>query len=219
VFSFTRKISPTAGIAMLALFVALGGTSYAVAKLNGATIQKRSIPGNRIKLDALTGAEVKESKLGKVPSATKADDAAKLGHLSASSYTQGGGHFVDYGLTLKTNTALMTIADLGAGSIRAGCNANGTQAILQYTNDTSKTQDVTAVFMGPGGTSYSGPTFAPAAGFAYQLAGVTYLIHAIGQSFPHRSGQFTITGLGFGNGCRFAITGVSSLPFTPTPLF
>jgi hypothetical protein len=72
-------------IAVLALFVALGGTVYAASSISGKTIKKNSLPGNRIKKktvtgnqiknDAITGAQVNESTLGKVPSASVADKA------------------------------------------------------------------------------------------------------------------------------------------------
>jgi hypothetical protein len=46
-------------VAYLALFVALGGTSFAVKRLDGQDIAKRSIPGNRLKKDSVGTAEVK----------------------------------------------------------------------------------------------------------------------------------------------------------------
>jgi len=77
--------SPAMVIAVLALFVALGGTVYAASSINGKTIKKNSLPGNRIKKktvtgnqiknDAITGTQVNESTLGKVPSAALADKA------------------------------------------------------------------------------------------------------------------------------------------------
>jgi hypothetical protein len=66
-------------VAYLALFVALGGTSFAAgSKLwTGADIQD----------DSLTGADILESSLAKVPSATNAD---QLGGMVASSFLKGG---------------------------------------------------------------------------------------------------------------------------------
>jgi hypothetical protein len=62
-------------VAYLALFVALGGGAYAASHINGKTIKKGSIPGNRLKKDGVTGVQVKESTLGTVPRATRAVDA------------------------------------------------------------------------------------------------------------------------------------------------
>jgi hypothetical protein len=57
----------------LAVFIALGGSSYAAVRLNGANIKHRSIPGTKLKRNSLTGAEVRESRLGRVPRAAMAD--------------------------------------------------------------------------------------------------------------------------------------------------
>lgn len=62
-------------VALLALFVALGGTAYAVKKLNGRDIVANSIPGTKLKRDTLGGREINEAKLGTVPSAANAANA------------------------------------------------------------------------------------------------------------------------------------------------
>ena len=53
-------------VAVIALFVALGGSSYAAVKLNGKNIKKNTV----------TGKQVKERSLKKVPKAKAADTAA-----------------------------------------------------------------------------------------------------------------------------------------------
>lgn len=95
----TNRISPSAGVAMIALFVALGGVSYAAGQIgtaqikNGAVTAKKlkrdavvtakikndavtdakirndAVTGAKIRNDAVTGAKVDESTLGTVPSA------------------------------------------------------------------------------------------------------------------------------------------------------
>lgn len=99
-------------IACLALFVALGGSVYAVKRIDGHTIKVRSLPGNRllpgsvagnrlrpgaipgsrIRAGSITGAQVDAATLGRVPSAARAevadsaDDAGTALHaLSADS--------------------------------------------------------------------------------------------------------------------------------------
>lgn len=64
-----RRPSASFLVAIVALFVALGGTGYAAATLSGRDIQRRSIPGNRIMNNALGGGQINESKLGVVPAA------------------------------------------------------------------------------------------------------------------------------------------------------
>lgn len=72
-------------IALLALFVALGGTVYAASSINGKSVKKNSLPGNRIKqktvtgnrlkTNTVTGKQINEATLGKVPAAATADTA------------------------------------------------------------------------------------------------------------------------------------------------
>jgi hypothetical protein len=83
-------------VAYLALFAALGGSSYAAVTLNGENIQNKSIAGKKlenrtitrgkIKKNTLTGTEIKESRLGRVPSASTATNANALGGIAPSGY-------------------------------------------------------------------------------------------------------------------------------------
>lgn len=70
---FRRKLTSAHLISMLALFVALGGTVYAATAINGRSIKKGSIPANRLRADSISGAQINEEALGKVPSARSAD--------------------------------------------------------------------------------------------------------------------------------------------------
>jgi hypothetical protein len=86
--------SPALIIAIIALFIALGGTVYAAKQIDGKSIKVKSIPGNRLKPrtvtakqlslgillgaekpGAITGAQINESTLGQVPNAIHADTA------------------------------------------------------------------------------------------------------------------------------------------------
>jgi hypothetical protein len=95
----TRLPSPGFAVALLALFVALGGTVYAAAhgRISGRAIKVKSLPGNRLKPGSvaanrlspgalemlrgaratgpITGAEVDELSLGQVPEAAHAESA------------------------------------------------------------------------------------------------------------------------------------------------
>jgi hypothetical protein len=64
-------------VATLALFVALGGSAYAVAKIGSKQVKNRSLKAIDHRRNALGGKEINESKLGPVPRATAADDAAR----------------------------------------------------------------------------------------------------------------------------------------------
>ena len=63
-------------VAYLALFVALGGTAYAVNKIDGEDIGKRSIPGNRLAKGSVGTKEAKDLlakdfKAGELPAGTQ----------------------------------------------------------------------------------------------------------------------------------------------------
>lgn len=59
-----RVLSFSNMVAMLALFVALGGSVYAASgRINGAKIKPKSIPGNRIKARSLSGNQFKAKTL------------------------------------------------------------------------------------------------------------------------------------------------------------
>jgi hypothetical protein len=60
-------------MATLAVFIALGGSSYAAISISGRNIKDRSIPGSKLRHNTLTGVQVKESRLGRVPRAANAD--------------------------------------------------------------------------------------------------------------------------------------------------
>ena len=51
----------------LAVFVALGGSSYAAVKISGRSIKNRSIPAKKLKRNSITGREVRESRLNARP--------------------------------------------------------------------------------------------------------------------------------------------------------
>src|SRR3954453_3964377 len=64
-------------IALLALFVALGGTGYAAVAINGKQLKNGTVTGKKLKRDTVTGREGKESRLGTVPSTVRASPAGK----------------------------------------------------------------------------------------------------------------------------------------------
>jgi hypothetical protein len=78
-------------IALLALFVALGGTGYAATTISGKSIQNGTISGKKLKKNTLGGRQVKESKLGKVRSARHADTATSASVAGAAPPTGAAG--------------------------------------------------------------------------------------------------------------------------------
>jgi hypothetical protein len=70
-------------MATLALFVALGGSSYAVSKIDGSDIRKHSLTGKQFKRNSIGGRVVKEKSLSAVP---RARNAARLGGFGAEGF-------------------------------------------------------------------------------------------------------------------------------------
>jgi len=62
----------------LAVFVALGGSSYAAITISGSRIKNRSISGTKLRPNTITGQQIKESALGRVPRARNADTVGGL---------------------------------------------------------------------------------------------------------------------------------------------
>jgi hypothetical protein len=122
-------------VAYLALFFALAGTAVAAKPLlTGADIQD----------DSLTGADVLESSLGKVPSAASADSAGsaanadKLDGKGASDFVQGSGKLssLDVAIRAQSNqnqSQLLTVVP--GGRIDALCGSQESHAAaLQLTS-------------------------------------------------------------------------------------
>ena len=65
----------------LAVFIALGGSSYAALTISGSSIKNRSIPAKKLKHNSITAKEVRESRLSRVPRAKRAD---RLGRFTAA---------------------------------------------------------------------------------------------------------------------------------------
>jgi hypothetical protein len=106
-------------IALLALFVALSGTTYAAANIvlpknsvGTKQLKKNAVTSPKIKNNTVTGADVKESSLGKVPSARNADHATSAD--SATNATNA---------TNAANAAHATTATSATSATSAG-NAN-----------------------------------------------------------------------------------------------
>jgi hypothetical protein len=90
----SNRISPASALALVALFVSLGGVSYAAATIGSAEIKDNSIRskdvrnktlvGKDVKANALGGNQVDEGKLGKVPSAATADSAQEAANAQSA---------------------------------------------------------------------------------------------------------------------------------------
>jgi hypothetical protein len=138
-----RLPSPAMVVACIALIVALGGTSYAAIKLPANSVgtkqlKRGAVTGPKVSGNTLTGAQINEATLGKVPTAAKADQAtsADRASLSRLHYQQlqvaipGGGGFVRQGITCETG-----LSATGGGAKVSDPN----NAVILDTNPVGKT--------------------------------------------------------------------------------
>jgi hypothetical protein len=76
---FRHRLTYANVMSTLAVFIALGGSSYAALQISGRSIENRSIPAKKLKRNSITGREVRESRLN-VPRARRAE---RLGGFTA----------------------------------------------------------------------------------------------------------------------------------------
>lgn len=142
-------------VSSLALFVALGGTSFAVmAKINGASLKNRSVSGEKLERHTVDAAELDVAKLPEVPSARQAATATRAqtainainaANASASSNQQATLLSDFDGLTLEcagpSGTAgtvdftipnsSSTVGEFGFGAIPASGSQTYTRGVVQ----------------------------------------------------------------------------------------
>jgi len=61
--SLRQRLTYANVMSTLAVFIALGGSSYAAVKINGANLKNRSISAGKVKRNTLTGREIRECGL------------------------------------------------------------------------------------------------------------------------------------------------------------
>jgi hypothetical protein len=84
--SLLRPPSPAMAVALLALFVSLAGSAFAVTRINGSSLVDRSVTNVKIRKNSLTAAEINKSRLGSVARAAVATNADRLGGQQADRF-------------------------------------------------------------------------------------------------------------------------------------
>jgi hypothetical protein len=80
-----RRLTYANMMATIAVFIALGGSSYAALTITGRDVRNNSLTGRDVRNNSLTGRDVKEGRLGTVRRARKAN---RLGGLTAGQLQQ-----------------------------------------------------------------------------------------------------------------------------------
>jgi hypothetical protein len=144
--------SPALLVAIIALFAALTGSSYAEplrsqmsGLIGGKSIKKRSIGGKHAKKNAFTGFHVKESRLAKVPAAANADQAADADKLDG----RDSAEFADGNVTMLAGRTTgqggadpnpIRTFDTPVGRFELNCGV--ANADTRYRNTTGTNQEV-----------------------------------------------------------------------------
>jgi hypothetical protein len=124
-----KRLSYANVISTLALLLALGGGAvYAASKINGKTIKKASMPGNRLKPNTVTGKQVAEGTLGTVPLATSAGSALSAGTATSADSAGSLGGLTEKVLrgSLPTSTADTPVANVDGMAVSMACDPAGT---------------------------------------------------------------------------------------------
>src|SRR4051794_28510167 len=142
----------------VAVFLAMSGTAVAATQISGTTIKDRTIGHKKLVLNTVTGAEVNESTLARVPSASSAVNAGKLDGIDSTGFVRGAGVKVYqaklHGLANDTNTNVPLLSVPGLGSLTVTCG--GSTLAWTFTDTTSSVETISAVIAD---TSTSAPQF------------------------------------------------------------
>jgi len=136
--SHKRKFlpSPAMAVALLALFVALGGGAYAAivvtggnvknGSLTGVDFKKHSLHGSKLKADSIGGGSIKESSLGPVQAlahqavVTGAGVLARGRGVSSVVRTAAGRYQVVFDRDVRGCVYTATVGDVGAAGPGTG---------------------------------------------------------------------------------------------------
>lgn len=133
--------SPAMAVALLALFVALGGSAVAASGqisrlINGTSIKRGTLPGDRLRRGTvkgdriarrtLTGTQVNVARLGTVPKAKAADTAARATNAATAqnavnASSVGGVATKRFLVKVATGGAATTVLSLGGVTLTGAC--------------------------------------------------------------------------------------------------
>jgi hypothetical protein len=173
-------------IACLALFVALGGSVYAAAKINGKQIRKSSLPGNRVKPKTITARRIKPQTLtgGQVkPKSLTGSEIDQKTLTEVSAAALAGVRYESTTTTIPTwgRPATSATANCPSGTYAIGGGATVSRPDEATINESAPT---------PLRTGWT------ATGFAWYSAGNTMTVTAICMAIEDPRGAATVVPAG-----------------------
>jgi hypothetical protein len=154
-----RRPSPALVIAVIALFVALGGGAYAALRVGSKQIvnnsvrskdvRNRGLTGRDLKFDSLAGRQIDEPKLGRVPRAANAQSLEGRRRFNVAPFTLANGQAREvmregpFELTARCRIGVATIDGtrdvaevlIASGAANAAFDAAGSGALGPGTPD------------------------------------------------------------------------------------
>lgn len=140
-------------VSVLALFVALGGASYAALKLPRSSVgtkqlKKNAVIGVKVKDHSLTGKDLNLTKLDTVPSAAgaghadTAGDATTLQGSGPDAFVHGAGSVVSGRLDMDARTTATPLIEVpGVAAVTAECDL-GPKASFDFKNTSGAVMDI-----------------------------------------------------------------------------
>lgn len=130
--SLRRRLSYANVAATLALFIALGGTSYAALTVTGKNVTNSSLTGSDVKNSSLTTSDIKNASLlakdfkaGQLPAGAKGDkgDTGATGATGAAGAAGVAGAAGAAGATNVVTRLSSVSAPVGVNDFSVSCNA------------------------------------------------------------------------------------------------
>jgi len=169
------RLSFANAMSVIAVFIALGGTGYAISTLpknsvgskqlkkssvGTAKIKKEAVTAAKVKRGSLTGAQIDVSTLGVVPGAIRAGhadtagradiagDAGTLQGNGPSAFVRGNGSTIVGRRDLDVDVGEPTLIELpGIGRVETECQA-GPQSVFRTFNTSGETVDISELHKG-----------------------------------------------------------------------
>lgn len=194
-------------VALVALFVALGGVGYAAVTINGKNIKDKTVTGAKLKNNTLSGTQIRESALKRVPRAQRADIAGRSDET------------VFLRRQLEENDSEVTLFTIeGVGTARASCGDNASEVVVLFLNTTASDQDVTIRNKTALQDVYQAAPLGAQTGYqSADFEGLTLHVHGSdGVASSPRLFDLRVTGWTDeeGEGCFYNVTGLSQVPLT-----
>jgi hypothetical protein len=119
-----RRLTYANVMSSIAVLLCLSGTAVAAVTIDGSSIDNRSIAGKKLIKNTVTGAEVKERTLRRVPNSHKID-GRRVYRIARN-------------IPSVSNGTAPLVLVTGVGTFEVECSSSGNDFTLHFTNTSSK---------------------------------------------------------------------------------